>query len=116
MQIIRPQVPGRRSHRMKPQNHLPHLSHAAPHRPHPPKTRSHHDHEPPLTIPPQTAKTRFAKFIGRNWARVGYAYRVEPTWLEINRHTIPVRDLGSGFHGVKIAHLTDFHCGPQVPT
>ena len=47
---------------------------------------------------------------------MGYAYHVEPTWLEVNRHDIPVKDLGVGFHGLKIAQLTDLHCGPQVPT
>lgn len=102
---------------MKSQHHLPQHGHALPHRPHPPKHRSSHDHAKPVLLPPSaTVKTRVARFIGRNWARVGYAYRVEPTWLEINRHTIPVRGLGEGFHGLKVAHLTDFHCGPQVPT
>jgi predicted MPP superfamily phosphohydrolase len=47
---------------------------------------------------------------------VGYAYHVEPTWLEVNRIDLPVRDLTAPFHGLRIAHLTDFHCGPQIPT
>jgi len=89
---------------MKPPHHTPVHGHPIPHRPHPPKTRTQ-----------DSLKTRFAGFIGRNWARVGYAYRVEPTWLEINRHAIAMRDLGAGFQGLKVAHLTDFHCGPQVP-
>jgi predicted MPP superfamily phosphohydrolase len=56
-----------------------------------------------------------AKFLGQNWARVGYAYHVEPTWLEVNRVPIPVRGLPVVFHGLKVAHLTDFHCGSQIP-
>lgn len=100
---------------MKPPHHLPSHGHPVPHRPHPPKTRPEHD-LPIAALAAPTIKTRFARFIGRNWARVGYAYRVEPTWLEVNRHAIPVRDLGAGFAGLKVAHLTDFHYGPQVPT
>lgn len=99
---------------MKSQHHLPAHGHPIPHRPHPPKTRPEHARPKPDRMP--TLKTRMARFIGRNWARVGYAYHVEPTWLEVNRHTIPVRDLGAGFEGLKVAHLTDFHFGPQVPT
>src|SRR5262249_37188903 len=33
---------------------------------------------------------RWARWIGRNWARVSYALGVEPTWLEVNRHDVPV--------------------------
>jgi len=62
-----------------------------------------------------TIKTRVAGFLGRTWARVGYARHVEPTWLEVNRFSLPVRGLPAGFHGVKIAHLTDFHFGPHIP-
>lgn len=63
-----------------------------------------------------TVKSRLARFLGRNWARVGYAYHVEPTWLEVNRFQLPVPDLQPPFHGLKVAHLTDFHCGHQIPT
>lgn len=63
----------------------------------------------------RSLKARLARFIGRNWARVGYAYSIEPTWLEVNRHVIPIRDLGDAFAGLKLAHLTDFHYGPQIP-
>lgn len=65
--------------------------------------------------PARPGPNRFARFVGRNWARVGYAYHVEPTWLEINRITFPVRDLPAAFDGLTIAHLTDFHCGRQIP-
>ena len=60
-------------------------------------------------------KSRFAKFLGRNWARVGYAYHVEPTWLEVNRFDLNIGDLPAAFHDTKIAHLTDFHYGKQIP-
>ncbi len=64
---------------------------------------------------PSSTKSRIARLVGRNWARVGYGYHVEPTWLEINRFTLGVRDLHSSFAGVKIAQLTDFHCGSHIP-
>lgn len=89
-----------------------HLPHPAPHhRPHPSRYPEHRH------IPPNSSlKTRLARFLGRNWARVGYAYHVEPTWLEVNRFDLPVTSLSAGFHGLKVAHLTDFHCGRQIPT
>jgi predicted MPP superfamily phosphohydrolase len=58
---------------------------------------------------------RLARFLGRNWARVGYAYHVEPTWLEVNRFDLSVRGLPAPFHGLRIAHLTDFHYGTHLP-
>jgi hypothetical protein len=46
---------------------------------------------------------------------VGYAYHVEPTWLAINRMELRVPQLPVAFAGLRIAHLSDFHCGPQIP-
>jgi predicted MPP superfamily phosphohydrolase len=57
---------------------------------------------------------RWARWIGRNWARVSYALRVEPTWLEVNRHDVPVADLPAPFAGLRIVQLSDFHCSRQV--
>jgi predicted MPP superfamily phosphohydrolase len=57
---------------------------------------------------------RWARWIGRNWARVSYGYRVEPTWLELNRFDIPIADLPAEFAGFRIAQLSDFHCSRQV--
>jgi predicted MPP superfamily phosphohydrolase len=74
----------------------PDPAHAKPHRP--------------------TFKARVAGFLGRTWARVGYARHIEPTWLEINRIPLAIRGLPASFHGLKIAHLTDFHCGTHIPT
>jgi uncharacterized protein len=72
----------------------------------------HHYHQTPHRPP---IKARVAKLVGHTWARINYAYRVEPTGLEINRIPIPVRDLPTAFHGLRIAQLTDFHCGKQIP-
>lgn len=59
-------------------------------------------------------RTRWARFIGRNWARVSYGYHVEPTWLEPTTTRIPVRDLPSPFCGFRIVQLSDFHCSRHV--
>jgi predicted MPP superfamily phosphohydrolase len=93
---------------MKPP-HCPHHAHHNPHRPH-----DHHVRHPPADSLP-TVKAKLARFLGRNLARVRYAYRVEPTWLEVNRFDLPVRGLGAELDGLKVAHLTDFHCGRQIP-
>jgi predicted MPP superfamily phosphohydrolase len=60
------------------------------------------------------ARGRFARWIGRNWARVSYGYRVETTWLELNRFDVPLADLPSSFNGFRLAQLSDFHASRQV--
>src|SRR5690349_16699995 len=60
------------------------------------------------------ARGRWARWIGRSWARVSYGYRVEPTWLELNHQNIPVAGLPDAFAGFRIAQLSDFHCSRQV--
>jgi predicted MPP superfamily phosphohydrolase len=60
------------------------------------------------------ARGRWARWIGRNWARVSYGYRVEPTWLELNRFEVFIGDLPAAFAGFRIAQLSDFHCSRQV--
>jgi predicted MPP superfamily phosphohydrolase len=57
---------------------------------------------------------RWARWIGRNWARVTYALRVEPTWLELNQLEVPVAGLPEAFAGLRIVQLSDFHCSRQV--
>jgi predicted MPP superfamily phosphohydrolase len=59
---------------------------------------------------------RWARWIGRGWARVTYGRHIEPTWLELNQPTIPVAGLAPAFDGFKIAQLSDFHCSRQVST
>jgi hypothetical protein len=60
------------------------------------------------------ARGRWARWIGRSWARVSYGYRIEPTWLELNRCEVPVADLPEPFAGFRIVQLSDFHCSRQV--
>ncbi len=58
---------------------------------------------------------RMARLVGRNWARLGYARHVEPTYLAVNRFEVPVRGLPAALAGVRVAHLSDFHHGPHIP-
>jgi uncharacterized protein len=62
------------------------------------------------------AHRHWARWLGRNWARVSYGYKVEPTWLELNQLEIPVKGLPAAFAGYRIVQLTDFHCSRQVTT
>lgn len=98
---------------MKPSSALQ-LPARAPQLPRPQRYPEHHS-APPATPAPWTVRGRLARFVGRNWARVGYGYLVEPTWLEINSLEIGIQGLPPAFAGLKIAHLTDFHCGPHIP-
>jgi predicted MPP superfamily phosphohydrolase len=59
-------------------------------------------------------RSRLASWLGRNWARLTYAVRVEPTWLELNSHEVEIADLPSAFNGLRIVQLSDFHCGRHV--
>ena len=60
------------------------------------------------------APRRLAHWLGRNLARLHYARHVEPTWLEVNRLSIPVHDLPAAFDGFRVVQLSDLHCGPKV--
>jgi predicted MPP superfamily phosphohydrolase len=60
------------------------------------------------------AQVRWAKWLGRNWARLSYGYHVEPTWLELNRFDVPILGLPPAFQGFRIVQLSDFHCSRQV--
>jgi predicted MPP superfamily phosphohydrolase len=55
------------------------------------------------------SRQRWARWLGRGWARVTYGYRIEPTWLEVNRVDVPVTDLPPSFAGFRIVQLSDFH-------
>jgi predicted MPP superfamily phosphohydrolase len=59
---------------------------------------------------------RWARWLGRSWARVTYGRYIEPTWLELNQCPIPVDGLPESFRGFRIAQLSDFHCSRQVST
>jgi predicted MPP superfamily phosphohydrolase len=62
----------------------------------------------------QRGQGRWARWIGRNWARVSYGYRIEPTWLELNHSTIAIAGLPAAFSGFRIVQLSDLHCSRQV--
>jgi uncharacterized protein len=59
-------------------------------------------------------RKRWARWIGRGWARVSYGYRIEPTWLELNRRDVPISGLPGAFAGFRIVQLSDFHCSRKV--
>jgi uncharacterized protein len=63
---------------------------------------------------PGTTRERLARLVGRSWARLSYARHVEPTWLEVNQHDIPIAGLPTAFAGLRIAQMTDFHCSKHV--
>ena len=58
---------------------------------------------------------RVARWLGRNWARVSYGRHVEPTWLDMTEIPVPVVGLPNELVGLRIAHLSDLHCGPHIP-
>lgn len=62
----------------------------------------------------EPGRGRVARWVGRNLAHLTYARRVEPTWLELNRHRIPLADLPACFAGFRIAQMSDFHGGRGV--
>jgi predicted MPP superfamily phosphohydrolase len=59
-------------------------------------------------------RKRWARWIGRGWARLSYGYRIEPTWLEVSRRDVPIHGLPRAFAGFRIVQLSDFHCSRQV--
>lgn len=63
----------------------------------------------------KSSNSAFAQWIGKQWARWNYARHIEPVWLEENELTISIRQLPAHLDGMLIAHLTDFHDGPQLP-
>src|SRR5688572_15290301 len=67
-----------------------------------------------LPAPRRQNASRVARWFGRNWARLRYAVRVEPTWLELNEASIAVRDLPRAFDGFRIVQLSDLHCSRKV--
>lgn len=58
-----------------------------------------------------TRPRRLARWVGRNWARISYGRRVEPTWLELTQHVVAIPDLPIAFEGFRLVHLTDLHVG-----
>jgi predicted MPP superfamily phosphohydrolase len=64
---------------------------------------------------PDRRHGRLARWVGRGWAKLHYATRVEPTWLELTSHQVPVTGLSASFAGLRLIQLTDFHCSRRVP-
>ena len=52
---------------------------------------------------------RLAHWLGRSWARLHYARRIEPTWLEVNSLEVQIADLPKVMDGLRIVQLSDFH-------
>jgi predicted MPP superfamily phosphohydrolase len=43
-----------------------------------------------------------------------YPGKIHDNWLRVERHDMPLRNLGKGFVGAKIAHISDLHSSPLV--
>ncbi|MCJ7543959.1 MAG: metallophosphoesterase [Phycisphaerae bacterium] len=43
-----------------------------------------------------------------------YVWSLEKHWLRIERRPMALPDLGAGFCGAKLAHVSDLHCSPIV--
>ncbi len=53
---------------------------------------------------------------GAGLAALGaYAWRLEPTWVQVQRHNLPLVGLPAAWHGLRIAFFADLHRGPNVP-
>jgi len=61
------------------------------------------------------SRHRVSRWIGRSLARLSYAVRVEPTWLEVNRWDLGIVGLGPQFDGFRIVQLSDLHFGRHLP-
>jgi hypothetical protein len=57
----------------------------------------------------------WTRWLGRNWARWTYGRRIEPTWLELTQHVVPIAGLPGAFHGFRIVHLSDLHASHKLP-
>jgi len=44
----------------------------------------------------------------------GYGSRLEAEWLQVEKLSIPVKQLGSSFEGFKIVQMSDFHLYPHT--
>lgn len=44
----------------------------------------------------------------------GYTWQIEPHYIEIVRHLLPIEHLPTGLRGTKLVHVSDFHVGPYV--
>jgi len=56
-----------------------------------------------------------ARWVGRNLARLSYAFLVEPTWLELNQREVRIGGVPAGIPRLRVVHLTDFHMRRRMP-
>lgn len=56
-----------------------------------------------------------ARWVGRNLARLSYAYLVEPTWLEVVRREVVLSGVAAQGPRMRVVHLTDFHMRRRMP-
>lgn len=74
-----------------------------------------------LLPPPAQRWPRKAFFKKLVWAAANscalgglYVWSLERHWLRIEHRAMPLPDLGEGFCGAKLAHVSDLHCSPLV--
>ena len=44
----------------------------------------------------------------------GYSFGIEPRWISVEEHDLPVRDLPSSLEGATAVHISDTHVGSRV--
>src|SRR5262245_47999231 len=76
------------------------------------------DHEPSEPHLPRMTRRRFLALSAGTLALGvgGYAWRIEPHWVQVNRRTLPIADLPSALVGRTLIQLSDIHVGPVVAT
>ena len=57
----------------------------------------------------RTFLRRTGAAIGTAAAWSAYSFGIEPDWLELTRHTVPIKDLPKAFDGFKIGLIADLH-------
>ena len=45
---------------------------------------------------------------------LGYAYGVEPRWISVEEHDLPIKDLAGSFDGATAVQISDTHVGSRV--
>lgn len=45
---------------------------------------------------------------------VGYTLGIEPHWVDIHQHNLPIRGLPAALSGRRLVQISDLHVGPQV--
>lgn len=79
----------------------------------------------PVSSPPAHASRRFSRrglFAGVGGSAclavagaAGYAWRIEPLWVEVVRRDMPIPGLDKAFNGTTLIQLSDLHVGSTMP-